>query len=64
MESPLTASKMCSSSERAICGSKTIGTFAVFTLRAPSRRRVRSAAMRPTCSGWSSFFSVRATEYQ
>jgi len=37
---------------------------AVFALRAPRRRSVRSAAVFPTFSGASSFFSVRATEYQ
>ncbi len=63
-ESPFTASKMCPMSEPDTVFSNTIGTFAVLTLRAPSRRSVRFAATSPTCSGVSSFFSVIATEYQ
>ena len=57
-------SKMCSRIEVETMGSKTIGTCAVFALRAPRRRSVRSAAILPTFSGASSLFSVRATEYQ
>ena len=49
-DSPLTASRMWPSSERAACGSKTTGTRWVATLRAPRRRRVRCAALRPTAS--------------
>ena len=37
----------------AVSGSKTTGTSPVGTCRAPSRRSVRSAAVRPTCSGGS-----------
>ena len=38
---PCTASKMLSSSDRAVRGSKITGTFWVSTLRAPRRRRAR-----------------------
>ena len=48
----------------AVSGSKTTGTSAVGTLRAPSRRRVRSAAIFPTASGESSSESPRPTVYQ
>ena len=61
---PCTASKMLSSSERAVRGSKTTGTFCVSTLRAPSRRRARCAAMRPTSSGFSSPANPRAVVNQ
>ena len=45
-------------------GSNTIGTLAVFTLRAPSRRSVRCAAIFPTCSAGSRRLRLRATENQ
>ena len=52
------------SSARETIGSKMTGTLAVFAFLAPSRRRVRSAATFPTCSGFSSSLIDRATEYQ
>ena len=48
----------------AISAEKTMGAFCVLTRRAPSRCRVRRAAMRPISSGSSSFFTVRAFENQ
>ena len=45
-------------------GSKTTGTSAVLTRRAPSRRRARRAAMRPISSGASSRARLRVTWYQ
>src|SRR5437899_2697806 len=51
MASPRTASNTWPASDRAVSGSKTTGTRQVETLRAPSLRSVRAAALRPTASG-------------
>src|SRR2546421_5525888 len=53
---------MCSRIEVATSGSNTTGTCAVLTFFAPKRRKVRSAATLPTCSGDSSRLKQRATE--
>ena len=61
---PLAAPAIERSRLAAMSGSKITGTSVVFTLRAPSRRSARAAAVRPIDSGSSRVRRRRAYEYQ